>query len=1034
MASLNFQKEAAALLFSVLGQKATAATFDSVGHRIEKGLLPAESYVESLLNSAEGVNLYGGKSDLDILSTIYASTYGKAAPEGYLSSLLAQSNLEASIAAVVTNLVNYDGVDTAVLDSQSSYEQQLNLILYPSYNAAGGEKGVTDILALYYLVGIDPVSSTVNTLGSQINSGSKTFEQVATKFIDDRPALKALSNSTLVKLLYTEVYDRAATDLEVITANAFLVEGGSKGQMIANFINDLRESDAAADSIAQQQFLEATTPNAPGFVADLSTQEKVASIFLAIPERNVDAQGLSDWSNYLGSDSDLTLVNALTAKLIKSQEFQKKGAQLTGNDYIQHVYTAVHGVEATPAQLADYANKYGADKALITTMIINDLRSATATATDAATATQQHAFERDIGTSLDYKTAALLSASAADGNATGTVNTGDSHVLSNAETAVLKNVALDANAATVTNLKFADQLANLTINGNAATTVNLSDNGANTGVDVTVNNANTILNASSGDDKVVLAADSGQFNLGRGGDSLEWAGNAEAGNANTVSSAILADGGAGIDTLSANFITKDVNIGSGFISKHKAVITTNASQFTSFEKIDLAGYIGKATVSSGSIATDHTFDFGVLTGHASAESSNNDIYNITQPDATIGRQGIVSSLVDAVLGSGSQEDATGSQGFVLSGLADGVKVINVAGDGAAQLEVTGDATAASSLDFTFQQNATDKFDIAFTANSDTDVNAGSVSLNSSSSDSKLLGKELSTINVASGGNGDFSNVLALTGDNTQVTGINLTGSHHLELTVGDGLSNVTTVDASGNTGGVDINLQAAGIGGTGIGSSWLFDALKAIPLIAALPNALEALKITAPSTISITGTQANDIFSVKGNTNIQGSDGSDVFNIVSSQRDAAVTISDFNYAEDTLVDQQSGFVFSNQESGTQVANFGSKTADEDFVNKLVKFAADSLAGNVITGAAETLITGFFGLSNGEKLSAKVGVSSVSDNHLLIIDQNDDRVLDNSDTVVMLQGGNHADLTTNLYYSPVELNGINLAQFQHEQVA
>lgn len=82
---------------------------------------------------------------------------------------------------------------------------------------------------------------------------------------------------------------------------------------------------------------------------------------------------------------------------------------MTGTDFIQHVYTGVHGVAATPAQIALYSGL--TDKGAITTAIINDLRNSTAT--DATTVTQQHGFEYDIGTSLLYKTAASLTATAA---------------------------------------------------------------------------------------------------------------------------------------------------------------------------------------------------------------------------------------------------------------------------------------------------------------------------------------------------------------------------------------------------------------------------------------------------------------------------------------------------------------------------------------------------------------------------------------------------------------------------------------------
>lgn len=175
----------------------------------------------------------------------------------------------------------------------------------------------------------------------------------------------------------------------------------------------------------------------------------------------------------------------------------------------------------------------------------------------------QHAFEYQIGTGLIYKTGAILTTTAGGGNATGTVNTDNSHQISNAETAVLTNIQLNANSADTVNLKFADHLANLVINGNSASTINLSDNGVNPGVNVTVNNGSVILNASSGADVVTLATNvavaNGQFNLGNGNDSLKWTGNATTG-ANTVSTSIRADGGAGVDTISANLITKNVAV------------------------------------------------------------------------------------------------------------------------------------------------------------------------------------------------------------------------------------------------------------------------------------------------------------------------------------------------------------------------------------------------------------------------------------------------------------------------------------------
>ncbi|WP_163462610.1 hypothetical protein, partial [Klebsiella michiganensis] len=76
------------------------------------------------------------------------------------------------------------------------------------------------------------------------------------------------------------------------------------------------------------------------------------------------------------------------------------------------------------------------------------------------------------------------------------------------------------------------------------------------------------------------------------------------------------------------------------------------------------------------------------------------------------------------------------------------------------------------------QNATDHFNINFDAVSSANVNAGAITLNSSSS--ALLGTALTTVNVASGGTGSFDNILSLAGTNAQVQTINVTGDHALD--------------------------------------------------------------------------------------------------------------------------------------------------------------------------------------------------------------------------------------------------------------
>ncbi|CAI1563562.1 ABC-type protease/lipase transport system, ATPase and permease components [Serratia quinivorans] len=993
MASLASQQSAAAIYYAVLGKSPSVSDVNYFGGRIESNTLTGDQFVSLLLASPEGLARYTGKTDTVIIQTVYQLIHGDLPTDSELNGLLGAGSLSKALANAATELLSYNGFDSTVLAEQSAFENTVDKILYPSTNAAAAGQGASDVLAVFRVLGSVAGADGVNYWGAILNKGTQSFEQVAQLFINSRSYITSLNDTDFVTRLFKFGLERSPTGSELSQYVNELSGGASRGNVLVEIVNAIRANTSPTDATGKQHFTDATTSYAQGQLPTLQYQEQAAAIYLAIPERGIDATGLDTWSKYLAKSVN-TYKSAITLAL-SSEEFLRKGAQLTGDNFIQHVYKAVHGIDATAAQLAVYS-ALGTDKAAITQAIINDLR--TSVATDAVTVTQQHAFEADIGTSLLYKTAASLTATAAGGNATGTVNTGASHQISNAETAVLTNVQLNANAASVVNLKFADHLANLTINGSSAATVNLSDNGVNPGVDITVNNGNVILNASSGADDVLvtaaanvgLAASAAKFNLGEGNDSLKWLGNAAVGGANTVSANIQGNGGNGVDTISANFITKNV-VMSGNAVVRTATITSNASQFTNFEKIDLAGYIGKATVNTGSTAANHTFDFGLLTGNAVSESSTT---------------GLTNNVVQAATSN------IGSQGFVLSGLAEAVKVINAAGGNSAQLEVTGNATAASSVEITFLQNATNHFNVTFDAVSSTDVNAGSLALNSSSS--VLLPTVLSTLNIASGGTGNFDNILSLTGTNAQVQNIAITGDHVLDLTVGSGFSNVRDINATANTAGLNLDSSHAGTG-DGI----IVQLLNILPL-SAVTTALLAPVLTTLGLngyqLTVEGTGAADSFNVLGNTTLAGGNGVNTYDLKSSTTQAGVTITDFDSTKDKIVDAASALTISGNTSGTAVADYGTRASD----------TLDALLGTLVGGLTNGvigLLGGILGLGSSNALTAKVGVASVvfggsGDNasSYVIIDNNNNHTLDTSDSVVYLTGQNHQQLLDTLHYA------------------
>ncbi|HCM5083082.1 TPA: DUF4214 domain-containing protein [Klebsiella aerogenes] len=859
------QKEVAAIQYAVLGNSSytTATAFDSIAGQFRAETLTQESYINNLISSAAGQTLYSGKTELDILKSVYMKAYGSAPSDTVLQASLDSGNLASSISSAINNLLNYNGFDSATLTSQQNFDNALNKMMYQDY-------------------------------------GTTAWSQ---------------------------------------WSNA------------------------------------------------LSTKEMVASAYLSLAGRSADMTGLDFWTTVMlqpGRTFDFLL-----GRLISSSEVQSKGASLTGDSYINYVYKAIYGVDASSTALTTY-RALGTDKTLIAQAIINDLRNSTSS--DNTVVTNQHAFENAIGTSLLYKTGAVLTATSTGGNATGTVNTNSSHQLTNAETAVLTNAQLNANVASTVNLKFADHLANLTINGSSAATVNLSDNGVNPGVDIVVNNGSVILNASSGADDVVVSnlvnmtTATAKFNLGTGNDTLKWAGNST-GGANTVSTSVTADGGAGIDTISANFITKNVAMGGNIVTR-TAVITSNSSQFSNFEKLDLAGYIGQATVSAGSTAQAHTFDFGVLTGNATTESS------------------LTGTLGTTITQAGTS--TVGSQGFVLSGLANNVHVINAAGGNSAQLEVTGNATAASSVDITFRQNITDHFNVNFTATSNSDINAGSLALNSSNS---LLGTALTTLNIGSGGTGNFANSISLAGTSSQVQTINVTGDHLLNLTVGTGYGNLETINASANTAGLNLD---ANVGGTGKGI--LYQLLTILPGSAVTTTLITLLGLDGGHNLSVQGTGAADTFKVLGNTVVSGGNGANLYQLKASTVNSGVTISDFNSGKDSIFDTTSGLTINNDATHTQVADYGVRTTD------VVDALLGTLVGGVVGGVVG-LLGQILGIGGTGDLTSKVGVASVvwTDNsheasNYLIIDNNNDHTLDANDTVVYLNGQTHQQLVDTLHYA------------------
>lgn len=418
MASLVSQYESAAIYYAVLGKNASVSTIDYFAQQLQLGNKTDVQFITGLLASADGVARFGTKTPTETLQTIYTNIHGVAATPDAIAALLASGD---SIGTIVNDLINglagYLGSDSITLSQQTYFDTKIKGALFPSSSTGSAGSGASDVAAIYHVLGAGLSTSGLNYWGGVINAGTATIDKVAQAFVNDRSYLTSLSNEDFVARIFQYGFERAPSSAEASSYLALLEGGATRGSVVVDIIESLRGGVAPTDATAQAHFNAITSVYTPGQLPALNIQEQVAAIYLGVPGRGIDAQGLDTWGKIFASGS-LTST-ALTAKLLSSTEFQQKGGQLTGDAFIQHVYTLVHGVAATVGQLATYS-ALGSDKSVITQAIINDLRSSTAT--DAVTVTQQHAFEADIGTSLLYKTAANLTVTGGGGNATGTVN------------------------------------------------------------------------------------------------------------------------------------------------------------------------------------------------------------------------------------------------------------------------------------------------------------------------------------------------------------------------------------------------------------------------------------------------------------------------------------------------------------------------------------------------------------------------------------------------------------------------------------
>lgn len=99
----------------------------------------------------------------------------------------------------------------------------------------------------------------------------------------------------------------------------------------------------------------------------LSSQEQVASVYLASANRAADSNGLNYWTTYILKPG--STFQSLIKGLIYSPEFQQKGANLTGDAFITHIYQGVYGTDPSASALATY-RAIGTDNRLLHKLLL----------------------------------------------------------------------------------------------------------------------------------------------------------------------------------------------------------------------------------------------------------------------------------------------------------------------------------------------------------------------------------------------------------------------------------------------------------------------------------------------------------------------------------------------------------------------------------------------------------------------------------------------------------------------------------------
>jgi hypothetical protein len=1043
--SMNFitlQRDVAAIFYGVLGKQADRVALEYFAKNLQNGKLSIGKMADLFINSQDGQNRLAALDDANKIQYIYHNIHGVNASEEQLSVLMDQLHNGMTLGQITAELTNtlrsYQGDNTEILSQQTVLDATIQQSLFPSYAGSPTENsGAADIQAIYYVLHSTMVPQGINYWGSKLDTSQATINYIADAFVKNKTSLTLLNNQDFVKIIFEQTFKKPPSESDI---NKYILglnnHSQSRGDVVVNMINDIRNDSSSENSLAKESFLLATHVYKPGELPENKYQETVAALFYGVAGYKVDATALDVYSKQLAagmSTADLLHQLATAPAFSNVQNWEQTYQNLLNN----FLY---------PSDVNNIRKLSGNDAYQATSLIIDKLLNGGQPESDRAWGWTYNAKSYDtISNILGYTDHATLTINDS-GELIGEINHSSAHRLSDIEIYALRNAQIKVDHEANITINFTPNLETLRITGDKKATLDFSKNSA---TDFGTNSAyphittkviieNTLVSfiGSSGDDRVIIAPNADMINaeaqiqLGQGDDWLLWQGNAGIDRANVVSDKFKA-AAAHYDSedknhnnvISANFLTKNIYLTTNENGGVNGVIESNINNFLLFPMIDLAHYKGTGSIylDGKLVATEgkNVFDFGVIREVASIHNANYaNVDHLTQATPPP---------------SSTWNYATGDAGLALTGFADNVTVINVPVDdwgttySFRTLNVLGDATANSRIHFDYIEDdrytrTTPVMDIRFNGQNIDKIDAGTLSFAikfPNGSDEGIV----ETITIDSSGSAE--NTLRLTGDQNAIEAIDISGDKKLNLVIKDDFSTHLYMIRNEMSAHGSLNLLAEK-GGTGGG-----ELFKLLPFgqYSAIRSELSGYQL------KITDSLESDTINVVGNTTITRDIikqiGSDTIIFKDSTINSMVTLNTNDPGGSALPtirggdkiivgDSSNPWVFSSQ--GDHVMTLYGEYSEQDEAAELFASLNLGSTANAFDLFSQSLSAATQGASQ-DHLS-DVGILKLGQSSFIIIDNNANHSFDHDDIVFSL--GNIAvnDALKLAHYTPpkIEISG------------